>query len=158
MRSVLPRSAAYKIFWLGRYLERMENIARFMDSRFHAMLDGVQDADLEKKRWASFLSALGLLENFYRRFPEITSRNVTQYVLFDTSNPSSLLNAITLAREDGNGTLPNAIYIELHKLYLQLKDTDSEKVLKETGLHEFLTEIIHSIMLVSAMVDKHWVY
>ncbi|MEK7767006.1 MAG: alpha-E domain-containing protein, partial [bacterium] len=88
----------------------------------------------------------------------LSAHNVVDFIAFCPDNPGSMLNTISRAREDGNGTLPNSIFIELNKLYLKIKESDTKTVLQKLGLHEFLTEIINANLLVCGMIDKHWVY
>ena len=155
---MLPRSASYKIYWLGRYLERLESTARILDAEYYQLLEGQPDPAREDQKWEGVLRALGLYENFFRRYGHLSAHNVVDFIAFCPDNPGSMLNTISRAREDGNGTLPNSIFIELNKLYLKIKESDTKTVLQKLGLHEFLTEIINANLLLCGMIDKHWVY
>jgi uncharacterized alpha-E superfamily protein len=97
---MLGRNAA-NLFWMSRYVERAENIARLLDVGYRMSLtergeDGASDHLL------SMLRAAEMEEGFFEKHEEADVASVANFMLFDTDNPSSvkscLLNSRTNAR------------------------------------------------------------
>ncbi|MBC7944425.1 MAG: alpha-E domain-containing protein, partial [Burkholderiales bacterium] len=61
------------IYWVGRYLERAENVARFIDVNLHLMLDL---ADTAKEQWKPLVQTSGDAESFAERYGAATRDNV----------------------------------------------------------------------------------
>jgi len=77
---------ADSIYWLNRYVERAENIARFIDVNQNLLLDspsGVQ------QQWKPIIVTTGDLELFQERYGEATEENVIQFLTFDSNYPNS---------------------------------------------------------------------
>jgi len=151
--NVVPRSVAYRIFWFGRQIERAEGNARLLDTKFYGMFD--QPAETSEEEWGSVLRSLGLWETYLRTGLDVTSENVVEYVIRGTSNPSSLLSCIELARENANGAVPDEIFIELNQLYIRVKDVSMDEIWR-LGLHEFIQEVVRSIHTIGGVVDRRW--
>lgn len=152
---LLPRSAAYRIFWLGRYLERADANVRLLDASYYALLETETDAAAVRAEWLSVLQSLGVLDDYVRRHGEVEPKKAAAFILLDEANPSSVLRCLRMAREDGNGTLPDGIYIRLNRLYLRVSAARIDEVLAD-GLHEFLAEILAEIDLINGMIDREW--
>lgn len=151
-----PRSIAYRIFWLGRYIERAEDNARLLDTTFYSGIDsGDSDPAAEGIEWQGVLNSLGLRESYARTGRVITGKNVAEYIIRGENNSSSLLRCIESARENANGAAPDDIFVELNKLYLRIKGISMDEIWK-IGLHQFIGEIIRSIHAVGGMIDRIW--
>ena len=93
---MLGRSAN-GIFWLFRYLERAENIARLVEAGFRMAL--TRDAGDARDEWRSVIITLGLREEYERKFgPEYSGPQVFNYVLRDRDNPGNVLAMSEQAR------------------------------------------------------------
>jgi uncharacterized alpha-E superfamily protein len=152
---ILPRSAAYRIFWLGRYLERAEGNARLLDSVHLALLDTPAPPEAVRAEWEAMLKALGLHDEYVQRHGEIDPRKIADFILLDEANLNSVLRCLRMAREDGNGTLPDEIYVALNRLYLRVQGATIERVWAG-GLHEFLRDVVEGIQTVGGMIDREW--
>ena len=65
---------ADSIYWLNRYIERAENVARFIHVNLHLMLD-LPAADAANQ-WHPLVVTTGDREAFAARYPEPTRENV----------------------------------------------------------------------------------
>ncbi|MEK8022194.1 MAG: alpha-E domain-containing protein [Candidatus Hydrogenedentota bacterium] len=149
-----PRSAAYRIFWLGRYIERAEGNARLLDVRYYGGIEA-GPGGTPSAPWESALRSLGLWEAFVRTGLPVTDRHVAEYLLRGETNSSSLLRCIEQARENANGAAPDEIFVELNRLYLLVKSTATEEIWRQ-GLHEFISGVIRSIHTIGGMIDRLW--
>ncbi len=88
---------AESLFWIGRYSERAEDTARILDVHMHLLLEDP---------WVDEVAACeGLLElmGVPRPEGELDAQRVTELVAFDYANPSSIVGALTAARENARG-------------------------------------------------------
>lgn len=88
--------AAEALFWIGRYAERAEDTARLLDVHFHQIV--VDPAVDEAETCRVVATVMGL----HDRAPE-TARGVLDLLAFDADNASSIVGALTAARENARG-------------------------------------------------------
>src|SRR5262249_6864454 len=81
-RAMLSR-VADSIYWMSRYIERAENVARFVDVNLNLMLDLPGNGD---QQWQPLVDITGDHELFAERCGKPTQRNVIQFLTFDTDN------------------------------------------------------------------------
>jgi uncharacterized alpha-E superfamily protein len=93
---MLSRTAE-NLFWLARYVERAEYLARTIDATLRAT--ALPEAYVGKtNEWESALLTAGIGASFYQLHPEANERSVVDYLAFSPENPSSIRNCIENAR------------------------------------------------------------
>src|SRR5271157_444425 len=93
---MLSRTAE-NLYWLARYVERAEYIARTIDATLR--VTALPAAYIGKtNEWESALLTAGVSENFFEVYAEANERNVVEYLSFATQNSSSIRNCIEAAR------------------------------------------------------------
>ncbi|TPJ13097.1 alpha-E domain-containing protein [Mesorhizobium sp. B2-5-9] len=85
------------LYWMNRYIERAENMARLVDAGLRMALTRTQSASEE---WNSVLLSAGSDVTFKQKYPDYTAANVSDFLLRDTSNPSSTMSSIETARNN----------------------------------------------------------
>ena len=85
------------LYWMSRYVERAENVARFIEVNAWLSLD--LPAGYEEQ-WSPLISTTGDDEIFNEHYPSATKRDVVQFLTFDSRNPNSIFSSITAAREN----------------------------------------------------------
>jgi uncharacterized alpha-E superfamily protein len=83
------------LYWMNRYIERAENMARLVDAGLRMALTRAQSADEE---WKSVLLSAGAENAYAQKYSSYTAANVSDFLIRDDSNPSSSLSAIDTAR------------------------------------------------------------
>ncbi len=100
---MLSRTAE-NLFWLGRYMERAENVARLVDAaRLMAALPRETGAPLSNE-WASIMIAAGAREIYGDAVDRANAGMAVDHLFFAEQNPSSLRNCIAAARENARAT------------------------------------------------------
>ncbi len=96
---MLSRSAN-NLFWLTRYVERAEYVARLIETAFRltSMAKSVQAGMNE---WHSIIEASGCEESYYAKYDTLTAKNVIDHLMRDRSNRSSILSCFETARHNG---------------------------------------------------------
>lgn len=86
------------LFWMSRYLERVDNTARFIDVNLHLILD----AKLEHGHasWWPLIEATADEEDFKKRYGEPTEQNVIRFLTFNEDNPNSIYSSMVKAWEN----------------------------------------------------------
>ena len=85
------------LFWMGRYVERMENTARLLDTgRRLDNLPGTEAA--HHSEWSSIIIASGASGTFPRALTEADAESVCDHLIRDEANPSSIASCIEAAR------------------------------------------------------------
>src|SRR2546428_7278890 len=88
---------ADSIYWMSRYVERAENVARFVDVNLNLMLDlPVGSA----QQWQPLVNTTGDHEQFEKRFGKASQETVLRFLTFDPENPNSILSYLRGAREN----------------------------------------------------------
>lgn len=86
---------AENAFWLGRYMERVESLARLLWVTEAFAADQENDDS-----WAPILSVFADEQNFADRGKELTALNVAKFYLTDKQNPNSVAFAAFMAKEN----------------------------------------------------------
>jgi uncharacterized alpha-E superfamily protein len=96
---MLSRTAE-NLFWISRYMERAETIARLLEvgSR-NSLIPSVEGG--YRNEWESILQASGTAGGFSEKYGDPVQRNVESYLFFDLDNGSSIASCISQARENG---------------------------------------------------------
>jgi uncharacterized alpha-E superfamily protein len=89
------------IFWLARYVERAENLARILDvhETFARDTSGSQN-------WLSILALNADQERFLEQHSEANAQSVLRFYVTDARNPTSIVSAIDAARENARTLRP----------------------------------------------------
>ena len=97
MGAVMLSRVADALYWMSRYVERAENVARFIDVNTWLSLD--LPAGYEEQ-WSPLLSTTGDDASFDEHYENASKRNVIHFLAFDTRNPNSILSSIAAGREN----------------------------------------------------------
>ncbi len=93
---MLSRTAD-NLFWLSRYMERAENLARILDvaSRLATLPSAYAGTSNE---WEGAIATAACEDEFFANYTDATRENVVEFIVYSTSNPSSIRNCIEIAR------------------------------------------------------------
>ena len=91
---------AENLFWIGRYVERAETVARLFEvGARNALIPNTSGGF--RNEWESVLRASGTAQGFSDKYgDDVRERNVESYLFFDSDNPSSIASSIEHAREN----------------------------------------------------------
>jgi uncharacterized alpha-E superfamily protein len=135
---------AHSLYWMSRYIERAENIARLLEVNLQMLVDfqGLDD-NKATEHWSSILASSGDEELFEKHHQNANSRSVTEFFAFDLRNPSSILSCVYAARENAR-MIRDQISLEMwetiNELYLFLKARNTADVWN-AGPNEFFQHI-----------------
>ncbi len=89
---------AESIYWMARYIERAENLARFIDVTLNLILD---QPSVTVSQWRPLVSTTGDDEYFAKHYGDATAESVIQFLTSDKKYPNSIVSSLRAARENG---------------------------------------------------------
>jgi uncharacterized alpha-E superfamily protein len=144
------------LYWMSRYIERAESIARLVDVNLQLLLDfrSLDDAGLDA-HWLPIVQSSGDEEQFRKLHPRATGQSVTEFLVFQTGNPNSIVSSIAQARENARmvrDQVTAELWEELNRLYLFLRSTRARELWRENPADFFLT-IRNGSLLLQGLTD-----
>lgn len=121
---MLSRTADH-LFWLARYIERAENIARLLDITWQTSL-APQTDDSASRNWQAALSCHDQLPLYLKSYGDVSADKVLAYMVFDPQNTSSIYSCLKLARENAHavrGTLTQEMWETINSTWLEMFNT-----------------------------------
>ena len=97
---------ADSVYWLARYIERAENVARFIDVNLHLQLDL---PFAPTNQWQPLIETTGDSERFMKKYVVASELNVIQFLAFDEENPNSIYSCLRFARENARSVREAAL-------------------------------------------------
>ena len=151
---------ANNLYWMGRYFERAEHLARYTKEIYFSSLDApILEAYDRRFVLESMLYMAGIFD-----MKNINEKDVLHKIGFDRNNPHSIISSITSGRENARGA-QNIISAELweaiNKYYHKI-NSFSEDVFLSTGLYDFSQVIIEQSSVVRGKIrstllhDETW--
>ena len=109
---------AESVYWIGRYLERAENTARFVDVNLQMSLDApITFSD----QWQPVVTITGDLEPFVQKYGQATRESAIQFLASDLDNPNSIVSCVTKARENARSVrevISSETWGQINRFYL----------------------------------------
>lgn len=142
---------AERLYWTARYLERVENTARLVGVYDSLLFDLPKSMDISWYNLITLNSAESLFEERYKNRDE---RNVVKFTLADDTNPSSMLSALKMVRENARTTrdvLPQESWEMINELYLYA-NAHMQKGINRSNRHEFLDEMVKGCQQINGLL------
>ena len=107
---MLSRTAD-NLYWLSRYVERAECLARILDvaSRLASLPAAYGGSTNE---WESAVATAGCVDAFAAAYDEANEKTVTEFLAFSPENPSSIRNCLEIARTNAR-SVRTALTVEM---------------------------------------------
>ncbi len=107
---MLSRTAD-NLYWLSRYVERAECLARILDvaSRLASLPAAYGGSTNE---WESAVATAGCVDAFAAAYGEANEKNVNEFLAFSPDNPSSIRNCLEIARTNAR-SVRTALTVEM---------------------------------------------
>lgn len=136
---MLSRTAD-NLFWLSRYMERADALARILDATQRlASLPAAYGG--KTNEWESALQTAGVAGAFFAKHEEADHDSVVAYLAFDRDNPSSILSCFETARHNARSVrtaLTMEMWEAINGAWIELRRTADRKLAGEE-LSRFLT-------------------
>jgi uncharacterized alpha-E superfamily protein len=137
---MLSRSAE-RLYWLARYLERTENIARLVSVHMNLLMDLPKGVEMG---WQQLIRINASEQEFYENNKVLNERSVTRFLLTDSSHMGSLFSTLSAARENirtSRELLPDEAWEQVNEMYLYTKK-NLDTIVNRRSRVLFLNEIL----------------
>ena len=138
MSSLLARFAG-NIFWLARYLERAENVARILDINETYARDNRDGPD-----WRRVLDLYVDADRFKNLYAETDAKSVLSFYVLDKANPTSIISCFRNARENARSVrhlISTEMWTHLNMSYQDISKLNLNDI-RVTVLSRTLRQII----------------
>lgn len=142
---------AEAIYWMNRYIERAENVARFIDVNMQLTLD----AAVGSAQWQPLVETTGDRLVFAERYGTATRENVVEFLTFDQKNSNSILSCITRTHENARSVrevISSEMWEQIHRFYLLVRQAAKQRRIMDTP-HAFFEEIRNASHLFTGVTD-----
>ena len=93
---MLSRTADH-LYWMSRYNERAENLARLLDAHYRLSLLP-RPPEAVRQGWAATLTSLGTMVAYRERHGDVSAAVATRFLAFERDHPGSILACLRSAR------------------------------------------------------------
>jgi uncharacterized alpha-E superfamily protein len=122
---------ADSIYWLNRYVERAENVARFVEVNLNLLLDSPSGTT---QQWEPVILTTGDLPLFQQRHGEATAEKVVRFLSFDAEYPNSIVSCFRSARENARSireVISSEMWEQVNSVYLMVTDVAKSESLSD---------------------------
>jgi len=105
-----------------RYIERAENVARFISVNLNLLLDIPLEEDLQ---WIPMIATTGDRKQFEELYGDYSQENVIEFLTFNRQNGNSIISSIQAARENARSVreiISTEMWEQLNRFYIELKE------------------------------------
>lgn len=146
---------ANNLFWMGRYLERIEHTARYTKVNYFSSMDAPISISKD-------LVLHSILKMNGSKLPkkDFNEQNVLQNIAFEKNNPASIINSVTFARENARGArdiISTELWESINKYYHFVLNYNQEAY-RTTRLYDFTQNSIEQLTIIKGQMDATLVH
>lgn len=143
---------ANNLFWMGRYIERSEHVARYLCVNYFSSLDAPDE--LSQSRQFVLQSLLFMVGDVDEENPTLQDADVLYDISLNNDKPYSIINCVKLARENANSArdlISTELYEAINKFYHFVLNYSADHLVKK-GLYEFTTNVMEFTAILKAKI------
>ena len=143
---------ADSFYWMSRYVERADNVARFIEVNLQLMLDSPSEQD---QQWEALVNTTGDRAVFEKRYGKATQQSVIQFLTFDPENPNAIISCIRAARENARTIreiISSEMWLQLNTFYLMVTAAAADAS-AQANPHDFFDGVKNASHLFSGIAE-----
>lgn len=132
---------AENIYWMARYIERAENIARLINVNTNLLLDLPKSVNVG---WVPIIEILGCGQLFKEQHDTPDERNVLRFIISEQKNPGSIVSSLNFARENARtirDIIPRESWERINDLFMVAK-SNAQSGIARKHRYEYLSKVI----------------
>ncbi|MFO0661624.1 MAG: alpha-E domain-containing protein [Polyangiaceae bacterium] len=129
------------VFWMSRYMERAENVARFIDVNLHLALDAI---DTGNAHWEPLVAITGDNSFFRSRYGVPSRENVIKFLTLDPDYGNSIRTCLRMARENARSVreiISSEMWEQVNTAYLTIQEAARTPDRIMENPHDFFTSV-----------------
>jgi len=141
---MLSRTADH-LYWMSRYIERGESLARLVDAHYRMSLLPHSPEDLAESLRAT-MKALHMEEDYTKRHEHIEPKAVFEFISLDRDHSGSILSCLRSARENARavrGSLTSELWETLNSTWLDARARSARRSLDIGEFVEWVKDRSH---------------
>lgn len=138
---------ANALFWMFRYLERVDNTARMIDAGLR--MAQTRDLVTSEEEWRSVIAAAGQRQDYEQTHASYTGVQAWNFMLRDKANPGSALAMFRLVRDNARAArnvLTSEVWEAVNESWMEIRDELARPV-GEQRVGDILTFVRRAGML-----------
>jgi uncharacterized alpha-E superfamily protein len=143
---------AESLYWMSRYLERAEDVARIIAVNFQASLDAPSAS--QELSWEPLIAITGDRALFNASFSTYDAESVTAFLTMRPENPNAILSCVGRARENARAVreqISREMWEQLNRLYHSISSADIATIVRNP--YDFFSEIRNGSHLFQGVTD-----
>ena len=148
---IMLSRVAYQLYWMARYLERAEDMARTVNVYTHFMMDLPKGAEMD---WNVLINITENLTEATQSKRKVSEQGALRYVISSPKNPASIISSIKFARENvrtSRNMLPSEVWEIINELQNYVNEK-AEKSVNRRNRFEFLSHITEKCQLLNGHI------
>ncbi|ETR73376.1 MAG: hypothetical protein OMM_00998 [Candidatus Magnetoglobus multicellularis str. Araruama] len=120
---------ANSMYWMCRYVERAENVARFLSVNLHLLLDIKYYNQMQQ--WEPMIQVTGDHEEFEKKHSDYSREKVIRFLTFDKDYANSIVSCLWFARENARSIreiISSEMWEQINRFYLDINDAEKFSV------------------------------
>jgi uncharacterized alpha-E superfamily protein len=151
---MLLSRVANSIYWMSRYMERAENVARFIDVNLQLSLD---EADVQAggTLWDALIAVTGDAEEFRSRYGSATPQSVMQFLTLDRDYPNSIASSVAAARDNARtirDIITSEMWQNINSLHHTVRKTGEDAIQQDRPV-DFYRAVRDASLQFAAVTD-----
>ena len=131
---------ANNLFWMDRYMERSYGLLNLIRTNHNSTIDSG-----DYSSWNAILKTYMGIEEFkiYESYSD--SISIIDFMLFDLSNPNTLINMVIRSRENARSVqehISRELWLSVNKYYLHVNNKKIIKKYKKSDPIDFVNELL----------------
>ncbi len=148
---------AENLYWISRYVERIETVARLLDEGLQSELGttGIANSDQAGGPLLRILEVFKCTSSFRDRYSVADRQRILRFLAFDRDHPDSIAVMLDRARENARGTqetLSAETWGQINRLYLYLGSKTAHRRFRSSP-SRFFEGIKRACILFNGLVD-----
>lgn len=145
---------AERVYWMARYLERVENTARLINVHTALLMDLPKQKEIN---WYTLIKIFNCEKDYHQQYERIDEKNIMRFLVSEIDNSSSLVQALFQAREKIRtllDVLPEEVWEQINELHLMVKASLSA-IGNRRRRQNMLLKIMERCQCISGIIDNH---
>lgn len=143
---------ANSVYWMSRYIERAENIARIVDVNLQLTLDRFGTSS---EQWRPLIAITGDEEAFTKHSREASRQEVMRFLTLDRDNPNSIASCVAAARENARtvrDTITSEMWQQINALNIVVQRAEDDAIRADRP-QDFYASVKAGSLLFAAITD-----
>lgn len=143
------------LFWTGRYIERIEHLARYLNAQYLSFADAPRALD-KNLGLESMLSMADAKDDFTAKHESYDEESVIHFLTLDEQNPYSIRNYLSTIRENSRGIrdhLSTELWETINRFYHSANEF-TEEDLSRKGPYDFCKHVLNHVNIIKGVADN----